>query len=883
MLDSVSLKYEVPEMAMDTGATEGSSHEVFYHFGLYALERKSGTLMRNGIRIHLQDQPLRFLLLLLEKHGSIVSREEIRQRLWPANTFVDFDKSLGVVVLKVRDALRDSASNPHFIETVPRRGYRFIAPVSITGFQEAAPPTGRLLTQETTLAVVRSQRSPRHTLLTSAVAVFVCIVASTALLVWWHRSSAVTGSRHAAENSASVTDPTPRMRRSIAVLGFRNLTTRSDQNWLSAAFTEMLNTELAASPDLRLVSGEDVADVKRDLGLPDEDTLSHATLLRLHKNLGADVIVLGSYALLPDNGRNRLRLDIRMQDTADGETIAQEAFGGDQNELFDLAGRAGDHLRKALLPGNNLALAGARDAIPLAANQLALQFYSEGRVRLMSFDFVGARDLLNRAVYADPHYAMAHSALASTLSHLGLDALARGEAKLAVDLSQHLPDEFTLAIRGQYEETLRDWTAATRTYAALFRLFPDNLDYGLRLATAQFHVNSNDALRTIASLRRLPAPIGTDPRIDLVNAAVMIGRDLPSARLAAQQAIAKATAQGSTLMIARGYGILCQQDPGLGVSFDRSIQECERARSSYQEAGDVNNAARTLNDMAGLYYGNGKLSEAESMWLRAITGFRHMDEEEGLGASSNNLGDVYLVSGRLQQADHFLHQAIVSYQRIDDTDGLAGALVDLGDLCLHRGQLSGALDNFHRALQSAGPNGDKSVVATALAGIGEAQLQEANLVGARTSYEKALLLRQDLGEKQAVAETEVELAKIQMMEGNPVDAEVQARRCKTQFHLEQQADDELSAGLVIVDSLVTETKMPEAIAEMSALDPIASKTQNHVLQLRYLLHSARVALETGDRQTARRRLVVTLRQARSEGYVDIEREALRLQARAAVS
>ena len=126
---------------MDTGATQDRDPEIVYQFGLYTLERASGTLMRSGIRIHLQDQPLRFLLLLLEKHGSIVAREEIQQRLWPANTFVDFDKSLGVVVLKVREALRDSASNPHFIETVPRRGYSFIAPVSISEVEHSEVPS----------------------------------------------------------------------------------------------------------------------------------------------------------------------------------------------------------------------------------------------------------------------------------------------------------------------------------------------------------------------------------------------------------------------------------------------------------------------------------------------------------------------------------------------------------------------------------------------------------------------------------------------------------------------------------------------------------------------------------------------------------------------
>jgi eukaryotic-like serine/threonine-protein kinase len=884
---------------MDAGATQDRDPEVVYHFGLYTLERASGTLTRNGIRVHLQDQPLRFLLLLLESHGSIVAREEIQQRLWPGNTFVDFDKSLGVVVLKVRDALRDSASNPHFVETVPRRGYRFIAPISTKGMEHPAAQTAEGPSTTTGTALVvgsapaelvepppiaephRIRPHPiRHRWLTYAVAAFVCIAASAvALVIWLHRSSAATGSQQVLGTS-SVTNSTPHMRRSVAVLGFRNLTTRSDQNWMSAAFTEMLNTELATSPDLRLVSGEDVADVKRDLGLPEEDTLSRTTLLRLRKNLGADVIVLGSYALLPDNGKSRLRLDIRMQDTAAGETISQEAFTGDQNELFDLAGRAGGRMRDALLPADELAPASASPAAPLAANQLALQLYSEGHARLLSFDFVGARDLLKRAIYADPHYALAHSALASTLWHLGYGALARSEAKLAVDQSQNLPEEFALAIRGQYEEIVLNWAAASKTYAALFRLFPDNLDYGLRLTTAQFHINPDDALRTLASLRGLPAPIGTDPRIDLISATVLIGRDLRRARLAAQQAIAKATAQGSTLMMARGYGILCQEDASLGVSFDRSVEECARARSSYQAAGDVNNAARTLNDLADIYYETGKLSQAESMWLQAITEFRHMDDEEGLGASSNNLGEIYLVSGRLHQADRFLHQAIVSYQRTNDTDGLAGALVDLGSLSLHRGELSIALDDLHRSLETAGSNGDKSVVASALGGIGEVQLQQGNILAARNSYDNALRIRQDLGEKQTIAETEVELAKIRILEGNPTDAEARASRCKAQFHLEQQADDELSAGLVVVDALIAETKIPEAAAEMSALDPIVSKTQNHVLQLRYLLQNARLALATGDRQTARHHLVRTLRQAHIDGYLDLEREALRLQAQA---
>src|ERR1035438_1752074 len=110
-----------------------------YRFGLFFLDVSAGSLTRNGILIKLQDQPLQLLALLLEKRGEVVTREEIRQRLWKSNTFVDFDKSLGVAVVKAREALGDSAGNPTFLETVPRRGYRFIAPVSVEVFPGGLP------------------------------------------------------------------------------------------------------------------------------------------------------------------------------------------------------------------------------------------------------------------------------------------------------------------------------------------------------------------------------------------------------------------------------------------------------------------------------------------------------------------------------------------------------------------------------------------------------------------------------------------------------------------------------------------------------------------------------------------------------------------------
>ena len=110
-------------------------------FGVFEADPRSGELRKNGIKLKVQDQPFQVLMYLIERSGGVVSREELRQRLWPADTFVDFDHGLNTAINKLRDALGDSATSPRFIETLPRRGYRFIAPVQTVPVQppSAAP------------------------------------------------------------------------------------------------------------------------------------------------------------------------------------------------------------------------------------------------------------------------------------------------------------------------------------------------------------------------------------------------------------------------------------------------------------------------------------------------------------------------------------------------------------------------------------------------------------------------------------------------------------------------------------------------------------------------------------------------------------------------
>ncbi len=104
-----------------------------WRFGVFELDASSGELRRNGTVVKLREQPARILLLLLEHAGQMVTREQLRERLWPSDTFVDFDHSLNSAVMKLREALGDSADKPLYIETIPKKGYRFVAPVSQPG------------------------------------------------------------------------------------------------------------------------------------------------------------------------------------------------------------------------------------------------------------------------------------------------------------------------------------------------------------------------------------------------------------------------------------------------------------------------------------------------------------------------------------------------------------------------------------------------------------------------------------------------------------------------------------------------------------------------------------------------------------------------------
>lgn len=341
--------------------------------------------------------------------------------------------------------------------------------------------------------------------------------------------------------------------------------------------------------------------------------------------------------------------------------------------------------------------------------------HSGMRVRLQDLPYRLLRDLLLQAVAADPQFPLAHSALSEAWWDLGYANKSRAEAHRAQELSQDLAQEDRLLIEGQYWRAMNDPGKAAQAYRELFRRFPDSLDYGLLLANAEINVQPSAALKTLASLRRLPAPMGEDARIDMTEASARIGQDLVKARAAAEAAIQKGHSQGRAVLVARTYGFLCQLGVGAGSSMQQAFSDCESARQSAVATGDRNGEATMITNLAGMHCQQGNMVHAEQLFLTAIQIFREVGNPEGLAAAMGNLAAARLGQGKLMEAEK-LEASVPDYQAVEDKEGVALTLNNLGDLSRQNGRLDSAESHYQHAKRNAEEIESKSAVAYVLTG-----------------------------------------------------------------------------------------------------------------------------------------------------------------------
>ena len=705
-----------------------------------------------------------------------------------------------------------------------------------------------------------------------------------------------------------------KVRRSLAVLGFKNLSNHRDKAWLSTALAGMLTTELAAGENLRTLSGEDVARAKTDLSLSDTDAYARDTLLRLRENLGADLVVTGSYTDLASRSGTQIRVDFRIQDARTGETITSVAEVGTESELFQLISHAGSDLRPKIGVGEVSAvdLASVRASYPSTSE--AARVYAEGSEKLRLYDAIGAKALLEKAVAADPKYPLAHSALAMAWAALGYDAKAGESAKTAFELSGNLSREERLLVEGEYREASKQWPLATDIYRTLFSFFPDNLEFGIRLAAAQSSGGKpQDALNTLKSLRKLPPPLGDDPRIDREESqAFNFLGDYKQQLAAATTTVQKAQSRGERLLVASAELGRCYSLAALGTNKE-ARPRCEGARQIYASVGDRNGEGIALDFIAQTFFADGNLSESKRLdqealaifrqtgnrrrtgtalshlanvtwqegdldgalegYTAALSNFQDVGDKLNVAAAKDNLGSVHYLKGELKLSRDLFQEAVAGFREIGSKTSIANALENLAAAVSAQGNLEEARKILEEAIAIDRKQGVKSETAWGLAGLGDIDLAEAKLDDASRDYHEALSIRTEIGERGTIAESQLALASLGIEWGQPANAETRIREAREEFRKEKQIDDELSADSLLARALVAQHRYAEAQQEIEAGQDLAARSQNRANQLQLRIVAAQLRMAQDRVEEAKQNLLATLAEANRTGLVDSQFEA----------
>jgi serine/threonine protein kinase/tetratricopeptide (TPR) repeat protein len=594
-------------------------------------------------------------------------------------------------------------------------------------------------------------------------AVLVGLLMSAGVRGWRARSSQTSASRNPPQ---AVNLAQTKARRAVAVMGFKNLSGRKESAWLSPALSETLTMELGTGGTLRAIPGESIARMKIDLAFADVDTFAQDTLPRIRRNIGADVLILGSYLTVGKQGEGQIRLDVRLQDAATGDIVATVTETGREPELLELVSRTGGRLREKLGVGALSEEESAQARASLPSNDV-VRFYSEGLDKLRLFDALAARDLLERAVTADPGYALAHSGLASAWSALGYDASATAEAKKALDLTAKLSREQRLAIEGSYREIAHQWNDAAKIYRALWTVFPDNAEYGLRLAEVFVAGGmGKDALGVVEQLRLLPAPAKDDPRIDLAegDAAGSLS-DFKRQQSAAERAATKGQAQGARLLLARARLIESRALYELG-ELPQTVAASQEAKDIYTAAGDRAGAAAALNTIASVIAFRGDVVQATEMHQQAVEIFRQIGNKKGMASALNNIAVQLKDNGDLTGARKAQEQVLALRREVADKSGAATSLNNIGVIFFEQGNLASAKRMYGDSLSICREIGDKRGAVRAMLNMAIVLTREGDLAGAKRLHEESLAIRREIGDRRGVAVALINVAEILFIQGD---------------------------------------------------------------------------------------------------------------------
>jgi serine/threonine protein kinase/tetratricopeptide (TPR) repeat protein len=702
-------------------------------------------------------------------------------------------------------------------------------------------------------------------------------------------------------------------RPSIAVLSFKNLTGQADAAWLSPALAEMLTTELAAGEKLRAIPGENVARMAVELSLPDSSSFSSDTLARIRNYLGADVLVHGSYVVLNGNPA-RVRMDLRLQDSVQGDLLATISEEGDAGDLLTLVSQGGAALREKLGVGKLEAKEAAIAHAALPATPRASRFYADGLEKLRVFDALAAQAALEKAIAEDGRHALARAALATAWSMLGYARKAREESKIALDLSAGLAREDQLVVEGRAREAALEWRQVVEVYRTLYGFFPDNLDYGVRLAEAQISAgDAKEGLATIERLRGSPVPDRDNPRIDLAEArAAGALSDFRHQQDMAARAAAKGKNRGAKLLVAGARRIEGRALASLS-DLSRARAAFEEAREMYIAAGDRWDAANASTDLADIMMQSGDLKRAGEIYEQSLATYRELGNRKGEAAALTSIGNVFRNNGDFLRArtDHEKALAILTeigdragearsrndlanvlsllgnvaaarkmyqtalpvFREIGDRNAVATVLSNLGDLVSDEGDLAQAHELYEEARATFQDLGNQSSLAHELSRLGDLDLINGDLDSSRKKHEQALALRTQLGEKANVGESQLALAQISLQQGDAVSAEASAKSAAEAFAAANRPDDEASAMAVLARSRLVQEKYAESAQAIQRAEELSMKSGDRGVRLSVAITAASIRAARGDVARSLKDLEGIVLEAQNAKLVQLELEA----------
>jgi len=580
-------------------------------FDAFELDTRAGELRKHGVRLRLQGQPLQVLETLLNRAGDVVTRDELRAGIWTDDTFVDFDHSLHNAIARLREVLGDSAETPRYIETLPRRGYRFIGRLDRVEVQSSPGQSERPGQVPADRGLTKSRTMLAYPILALLVLGFGVWLARTGT----HSTSAA-----------------PRLN-SIAVLPLENLSGDPSEEFFADGMTDQLITDLAKVGSLRVISRTSVMQYKG----------AKKPLPEIARELNVDAIVEGSVV----RSGPRVRVTAQLIKAPTDQHLWAETYDRDRGDILKLQGEVADaiaqQVRAQLTPTQQALI---RRAHPV--NPDAYDAYLKGRLYLVN-EFTNpdslkkAQRYFEESIQKDPNFALAYAGLADTYVYLAFAGalqkdqayrLAKEELAKATELDDSI---------GEAHDTLGslswrfdwDWGAADREYNRAIALAPSySCAHEDRAMFLGFMGRRDEALAEIAKIDQLDySPISAG----VESATYYLLRDYPRLIEASKRAL---------LLDPKDWS----QHYNLGVGYE-GTGKLQEAISEYQKAIEMSGGSQGVVALAHAYSAAGKKAEAEK-----ILGDLER-KSKGISASPFTMATIYAGLGENDKAFEFLEKA----------------------------------------------------------------------------------------------------------------------------------------------------------------------------------------------------------------------------------